>query len=169
MAPSATYRAITCSYHTVLNCICTCDALTCSRSQTPGNASRSISLVSRWVDTLAYSCPLRYLCPHISKCPLHSHKVVRTVNALPVASLVPRKDSILVLGQHLRLTRHLRLPSLHCLQLHPLSRQCIVHDGDDLVDALEAEAVSVFAGRGEFPGRFPVRGVSVGRALGSVI
>lgn len=53
------------------------------------------------------------------------------------------------------LRRHLRLPSLHGLEFQALFRERGIDGGDDVVYALKTEALTVFAGRGEFPGDFP--------------
>lgn len=61
-----------------------------------------------------------------------------TMDPLPIPPLLPIKHRVLVLGKHLGLARHLGLPPLDGLQLHTLFLQRIIHDRDDLVDALEA-------------------------------
>jgi hypothetical protein len=78
------------------------------------------------------------------------------VNPLPIAPHLAIKNCIFISGEHLGLGGHLGLPPFDGLQLLALFREGGVDDGNDLVDALEAEALPVFAWAGELPGNFPV-------------
>lgn len=108
----------------------------------PGKASMAGDCVST-------SCPNR----NNSK----NKKVALTPYALAVRSLLLVEDGVLVLGQHLLLARHLRVPSLDGLD----ARDAVALQGradgvDDLVDMAKALALARLLVAGEAPGDLPV-------------
>ena len=76
--------------------------------------------------------------------------------------LLPVKNRILVLRQHLFFSRHLLVPSLDRFRRHaPVALQRRADGVDDLVDEFEPFALARFLERGELPGDFPRRGRGV--------
>ena len=81
--------------------------------------------------------------------------VKRTVNALAIPLRLAIEQRVLVLGQHLSLRRHLRLPILQCRNGLPLLRQRRVQRRDDIVDGPETLSVPPLLELGQTPGDFP--------------
>lgn len=76
--------------------------------------------------------------------------------ALAVLLLLLVKDGVLVLGQHLLLARHLRVPPLDGLGRLAVALQRRADGVDDAVDGAEALALARLLRAGEAPGDFPV-------------
>ena len=72
-----------------------------------------------------------------------NEKTTLTVNSLPVPLHLPIKHRIFILGQHLLLPWHLRLPPNHLLHALAPLRKRIIQRLDDGIDGPEAIAVSV--------------------------
>lgn len=81
-----------------------------------------------------------------------------TVNALAISLLLRVEDGVFVFRQHLRLSRHLRLPPLQLLQSLSLLGQSRADSCNYIVDGPKALSLSVLLGLGESPGDLPVRG-----------
>jgi hypothetical protein len=116
-------------------------------------------LEARRVQPLRHARPLWQFC-HLHQPTSHTSRndpreKRLTVYALPVVLLVPSEHGVLVLGPHLRLSRHLGLPPLRGLAAQPLPCERAVDDGDDAVDVAEALAVAGLALAGHAPGGFP--------------
>lgn len=106
--------------------------------------------------TSAESDPTRPLAPLENHLHLSKQSGQLTVNALPVPLHFPVEDCVLVLGQHLLLSRHLQLPAIHLLHAQPCPRQRIVECRNNTVYVSKALALSVLLVAGQTPGNFPV-------------
>lgn len=80
----------------------------------------------------------------------------RTVNALPVALLLLVENGVLVLRQHLLLTRHLSIPPFHSLCTLSVARKGGTEGIDDTVHGAQALALPGLLRRGETPWGLPV-------------
>jgi hypothetical protein len=78
------------------------------------------------------------------------------VNALPVALLLLIKESVLVLGQHFLLARHLREPPAHSLGGLAIALESGADSIDDPIHGAQALALSCLLGGGETPRGLPV-------------
>lgn len=87
------------------------------------------------------------------------------MNALPVPLHFPIENGIFVLGQHLRLSRHLLLPRLDLLQRLAQASQRRIDGGHNGVDAPETFTVAVLLVSREAPWDFPA---GYGLALGLI-
>lgn len=77
------------------------------------------------------------------------------MNSLSVPLHFPVEHCVFVLGQHLRLSRHLHLPAVHLLHAQPCPCERIVERRNNAVYVSEALALSVLLVAGEAPGDFP--------------
>lgn len=78
------------------------------------------------------------------------------MNALPVALLLLVEDGVLVLGQHLLLTRHLRIPPLYSLCTVSVACEGGADGIDDSVHGAQALALPGLLRRRETPRGLPV-------------
>ena len=78
------------------------------------------------------------------------------MDALPVGLLLLVEDGVLVLGQHLLLTRHLGVPPLNSLGSLALTSKSSTEGIDDLVHGAQALALPGLLGCGETPWGLPV-------------
>jgi hypothetical protein len=78
------------------------------------------------------------------------------VYPLPIPLHLAIKHAVLVLGQHLLLSRHLHLPPLHLLHALAQSSERVIEGRDDGVDVAQAFALAVLLVPGEAPWDFPV-------------
>jgi hypothetical protein len=77
--------------------------------------------------------------------------------SLPVRLLLPVKDCIFVLWQHLLLSRHLLIPPLHGLVRGPeISLQCSRYGIYDAVNCTQTLSLAAFLVTGDSPWGFPV-------------
>jgi hypothetical protein len=79
------------------------------------------------------------------------------VDALAVPLDLAVKNRVLVLGQHLLLRRHLRLPALDLLHAESEARKRTVERRDDAVDVPETLALAVLLVARQAPRDFPLR------------
>lgn len=80
-----------------------------------------------------------------------------TVNALTILLLLAIKHRILVSRPHLRLSRHVRLPTFERAWNHrSLFCQCRIDGSDDSIDGAKAFALACLLRGGHAPGDFPV-------------
>lgn len=86
-----------------------------------------------------------------------------TVNALPVSLRLAVEQGVLVLGQHLRLGRHVRLPHLQGLDGQALLLERRINRRDDAVHGLQALSLTELLRARQTPWDLPARWLSGGR------
>ena len=79
------------------------------------------------------------------------------MNALAVVLLLLVEESVLVLGQHLLLARHLLVPPLDSLGVLTIAGECSADGIDDAVHSAQALTLPGLLGRREAPRGLPVR------------
>lgn len=118
--------------------------------------------VSGRVQALRYSRPLWQLYESISICPyfqMASSMPVRrlTSNRLPILLLLPIKDGVFVLRNHLLLSGHLVLPPIQSFRRQALLSQSFLHAIDDAVHRAQTLALSCFLQTREPPWDLPTQ------------
>lgn len=78
------------------------------------------------------------------------------MNTLPIGLLLLVEDGVLVLGEHLLLTGHLRVPPLNGLGALPLSGKSSTEGINNLVHGAQTLALPGLLGRRETPWDLPV-------------